>query len=161
MTAHSDTLAGGCTCGHVRYEMAGPPLVVHGCHCRWCQRQSGGAFAINALIEEDRVRLTQGEVNEITVATPSGAGQRIARCPKCQVAVWSYYLKAGAHIRFVKVGTLDDPDRHPPDVHIYTEDKQPWFTLPEGVPAAEQFYDIETVYSAESLARRKALLARS
>lgn len=161
MTAQSDTLAGGCTCGYVRYEMAGPPLIVHGCHCRWCQRQSGGAFAINALIEEDRVTLTQGEVNEITVGTPSGAGQRIARCPKCQVAVWSYYLKAGAKIRFVKVGTLDDPDRHPPDVHIYTEDKQPWFTLPEGVPAAEQFYDIETVYSAESLARRKALLARS
>lgn len=161
MTAHSDTLAGGCTCGHVRYEMAGPPLVVHGCHCRWCQRQSGGAFAINALIEADRVTLTHGEVHEIMMATPSGAGQRIARCPKCQVAVWSYYLKAGANIRFVKVGTLDDPDRHPPDVHIYTEDKQPWFRLPEGVPAAEKFYDIETVYSAESLARRKALLSRS
>ena len=161
MAEQTETVAGGCTCGHVRYEMAGPPLVVHGCHCRWCQRQSGSAFAINALIEEDRVTLTHGEVHEIMVATPSGAGQRISRCPKCQVAVWSNYLRAGSNVRFVKVGTLDDPDRHPPDVHIYTEDKQPWVTLPAGVPAVAKFYVVEEVYSADSLKRRAALQARA
>ncbi len=154
---------GGCTCGFVRYRMTSDPLIVHGCHCRWCQRQSGGAFAINALIEADRVELTSGKVNEITVASPSGSGQRIARCPKCQIAVWSNYLIIGGkladNICFVRVGTLDDSDRHPPNVHIYTEDRQSWFELPEGVPAVSQFYDIEKVYSPESLARRKALRA--
>ena len=155
---------GGCDCRAVRYRMETAPLFVHCCHCRWCQRQSGGAFAINALIEADRVRLIQGEVQEITVASPSGAGQRIARCPRCQIAVWSNYLRIGGaladNIRFVRVGTLDDPDRYPPDVHIYTEDKQPWFTLPPGIPAFETFYDMRKVYAPDSLKRRYALQER-
>ncbi|WP_132245530.1 GFA family protein [Primorskyibacter sedentarius] len=158
------TQAGGCTCGHVRYEMIGRPLIVHGCHCRWCQRQSGGAFAINALIEADRVRLTHGEVHEIIVASPSGAGQRIARCPHCQIAVWSNYLRVGGKmadlIRFIRVGTLDDPDGHPPDVHIYTESKQPWFNLPLEVRAFDKFYSLQDTYSPDSLTRHNALKNR-
>ena len=164
MSAEEKAYEGGCTCGHVRYRMTSDPLIVHGCHCRWCQRQSGSAFAINALIEADRVELTKADVNHVVVASPSGSGQRIARCPECQIAVRSNYLIIGGkladNIRFVRVGTLDDPDRHPPDVHIYTEDRQSWFELPVGVPVVSKFYDIERVYSPESLARRNALRAR-
>ena len=160
----SKKYSGGCTCGHVRYEMTSDPLIVHGCHCRWCQRQSGGAFAINALIEAERVVLTSGAVNEVTIASPSGAGQRISRCPKCQIAVWSNYLRIGPPmadaIRFVRVGTLDEPDNHPPDIHIYLEDKQPWFVLPAGVPAVRTFYKLEEMYSPSSLTRRNALVRK-
>ncbi len=111
---------GGCTCGHVRYRMTSKPLFVHCCHCRWCQRQSGSSFAVLALIEADRVLLTEGNVDKVAVASPSGAGQNIFRCPKCRVAVWSNYLKmgkVGEAIHFVRVGTLDDPDSVPPVVH--------------------------------------------
>lgn len=164
MSAQNEAYEGGCTCGHVRYRVTSSPLIVHGCHCRWCQRQSGGAFAVNALIEADRVELTKGGVKNVTVASPSGSGQRIARCPNCQIAVWSNYLIIGGkladNIRFVRVGTLDNPDRHPPDVHIYTEDKQPWFDLPDGVPSVSKSYEVEEIYSPESLIRRKALRAR-
>ena len=152
---------GGCACGHVRYRMESQPMIVHCCHCSWCQRQNGSAFAVNALIEADRVRILQGDVVAVTVPSPSGKNQRIARCPKCQVAVWSYYLamqgRVGDLIRFIRVGTLDNPGRVPPDVHIYTSTKAPWLTLPPGALAVDEFYNIDEVWSEESLRRREAL----
>ena len=154
---------GGCACGYVRYRMSSQPLIVHCCHCSWCQRQNGSAFAVNALVEADRVQIVQGEVVDVTVPSPSGKNQRISRCPKCQVAVWSYYLVMfggiGELIRFIRVGTLDEPDRIPPDAHIYTSSKQPWVTLPADALAVEEFYVIDEVWPEESLERRAALMA--
>jgi hypothetical protein len=50
-----EVLEGRCTCGHVRYRVSARPMFVHCCHCRWCQRETGSAFALNALVESDRV----------------------------------------------------------------------------------------------------------
>jgi hypothetical protein len=151
-------LEGGCDCRRVRYRMTSAPLIVHCCHCRWCQRESGSAFALNAMIESDRVALL-GEAPEI-VDTPSasGLGQRIARCPHCRIAVWSHYAGAGPVVSFVRVGTLDDPDRLPPEIHIFTASKQPWVILPPDTPAVPEYYERETVWRADALARRQALL---
>ena len=150
-------MEGGCDCRSVRYRLESAPLFVHCCHCRWCQRESGAAFALNAMIESDR--LTSLGVAPDLVATPSasGRGQRIARCPKCRIAVWSHYAGAGPVIAFVRVGTLDDPDALPPDAHIFTSSKQPWVVLPPGVPAFAEYYDREKLWPAASLARRRAL----
>jgi len=150
---------GGCTCGHVRYRMLSDPMIVHCCHCRWCQRQTGTAFALNALIEADRVEVLKGKVDKIVVASPSGRGQIIARCPVCEIAVWSSYEMSGLRerIRFIRVGTLDIPDLMPPDVHIYTCSKQPWIRLPDGARAVDAFYKYEETWSPESLDRRRAL----
>jgi hypothetical protein len=73
------------------------------------------------------------------------------------VAVWSNYAGAGDAVRFVRVGTLDDPDALPPDIHIYTESKQPWVVIPEGSMAVPEYYDRAEHWPAESLARWKAL----
>lgn len=151
-------LEGGCDCGAVRYRMQTPPLVVHCCHCRWCQRESGAAFALNAMIEADRVVSLGIEPELVDTPSASGAGQRIARCPDCRIAVWSHYSGAGPLVRFVRVGTLDNPDLLPPDVHIFTESKQPWVVLPPGSVAFAGYYDREQVWSGSSLERRKALL---
>ena len=156
-TDQSFPLEGGCTCRAVRYRMTSAPLVVHCCHCRWCQRETGTAFALNAVIEADRVELLQGEVEVIVTPSLSGKGQKIARCPACRIAVWSNYAGGGDAVRFVRVGTLDEPDRLPPDIHIYTSSKQPWVTLPPGTPAVPEFYELEQYWSKESLARRAAL----
>lgn len=149
---------GGCDCRRVRYRMESAPLFVHCCHCRWCQRESGASFALNAMIEADRV-IELGEPPEL-IDTPSnsGAGQLIARCPTCEVAVWSHYAGAGPVIKFVRVGTLDDPDVLPPDVHIFTGSKQPWLSLPGDVPAVVEYYDRDALWPEESLARRRAIL---
>jgi hypothetical protein len=159
MNKSADKHEGGCTCGQVRYVAHANPIIVHCCHCRWCQRQTGASFALNALYEADRVELIRGEVEEVEVDSPSGKGQVIARCPKCRVAVWSNYYMGGLkeRVRFVRVGSLDNPDRLPPDVHIYTSTKQPWVILPPDALAVDEFYDIQTTYSADSLKRREAL----
>ena len=151
---------GGCTCGQLRYRLHGTPLIVHACHCRWCQRETGSAHALNALYEADRVVHITGEPTILDTPSASGAGQKIARCPNCQVAIWSNYPQAGAAVRFVRVGTLDEPDRCPPDIHIFTASKQPWVVLPPGVRAVPEFYDLEAVWSAESLERRRLLRER-
>src|SRR5579859_692773 len=124
------TADGGCACRYVRYRMAGKPMFVHCCHCRWCQRETGSAFVLNALIEADRVHLLQGRPEIVLTPTLSGKGQKIARCPSCRIALWSNYAGAGDVLRFVRVGTLDEPDRLPPDIHIYTSTKQPWVVRP-------------------------------
>ena len=151
-------IAGGCTCRYVRYEMRTKPLFVNCCHCTWCQRETGSAFAINAMIEADRVRVTEGEVDLVNTPSNSGKGQKIARCPNCHVALWSNYAGAGDAVRFVRVGTLDDPTACPPDIHIFTSTKQPWVVLPEGTPAVEEYYDRKKYWPAESLERRDAQL---
>ena len=153
------TFDGGCACRHVRYRMTSRPLFVHCCHCRWCQRETGSAFVLNAMIEADRVRLLHGDVEIVATPSESGRGQRIARCPQCRVALWSNYGGGGDAIRFVRVGTLDAPDLLPPDVHIFTASKQPWVVLPPGTPAFAEFYRAADVWPAESLARREAVRA--
>lgn len=151
-------IEGGCTCRAVRYRMTSSPLFVHCCHCRWCQRETGASFALNALIEADRVVLLQGTPELIDTPSNSGKGQKIFRCPACRIAVWSNYAGAGAAIKFVRVGTLDNPDALPPDIHIFTSSKQPWVVLPEGTPAVPEYYDRNSYWPAESLTRRRALL---
>jgi len=150
---------GGCTCRSVRYRMTTQPLFVHCCHCRWCQRETGSAFVLNALIESDRVVVLQGD--PVTVDTPSnsGRGQKIVRCPQCHVALWSHYAGAGDALKFVRVGTLDDPDRLPPDIHIFTASKQPWVVLPADRPAMPEYYDSKRYWPAASLERRRAVFA--
>ncbi len=151
-------LDGGCDCRHVRYRLQTAPLFVHCCHCRWCQRESGASYALNAMIESDRVGLLAGEVDIVDTPSDSGLGQRIARCPRCRIAVWSHYAGAGPVLRFIRVGTLDDPDRLPPDIHIFTASKQPWVVLPAGTPAVPEYYDRDRYWPAASLARRQAIL---
>lgn len=153
-----ETFEGGCTCRAVRYRMTSRPMVVHACHCSWCQRETGTAFATNAVIEADRV-VVQGEVEVVDTPSHSGKGQRIARCPQCRVALWSHYAGAGPSMRFVRVGTLDEPARLPPDIHIFTSTKQPWLVLPPGVPAFPEFYNPKELWPAESQARYKAAKA--
>ena len=152
-----ETLEGGCDCRHLRYRLLTRPLFVHCCHCRWCQRESGSAFALNAMIESDRVQAFGGDAEWVDTPSESGRGQRIARCPRCRVAVWSHYAGAGPLFSFVRVGTLDDPDRLPPDVHIFTASKQPWVNLSPGLPTVPAFYRRDELWPAESLARRRAL----
>ena len=153
----SELFEGGCTCRQVRYRMKSRPLFVHCCHCRWCQRETGTAFALNAMLESDRLELLAGTPEPVVTPSNSGKGQKILRCPTCRIAVWSHYAGAGDAVAFVRVGTLDQPDRLPPDIHIFTMSKQPWVVLPPGTPAVEEYYDRAKYWPKESLERRELL----
>lgn len=152
-------LQGGCTCGAVRYRLTSGPLFVNCCHCRWCQRETGASFALNASIEADRVVLERGAPETVDTPSYSGKGQKIVRCPSCRVALWSHYAGSGEALCFVRVGTLDEADRLAPDIHIFTSSKQPWVVLPPDIPAVEEYYDRDDYWPEESLARHRALFA--
>ena len=155
--ADDATYDGACTCGSVRFRLLSKPLFVHCCHCRWCQRETGSAFVINALIEADRVQLLAGTPEVLETPSNSGRGQRISRCPTCRVAVWSNYAGAGELVHFVRVGTLSEPDRLPPDIHIFTSSKQPWVVLPDHAPAVPAYYDRAHYWREDSLRRYEAI----
>ena len=150
-------LEGGCACGSVRYRLSSAPMFVHCCHCHDCQRQTGSAFVLNALIETDRITLISGELEAVAVPTDSGRPHDVYRCRACQTALWSDYGRRPA-LRFVRVGTLDDPASLPPDVHIFTRSKLPWIALPSSMPAFEIYYNMKTLWPAASLERRRAIL---
>jgi hypothetical protein len=151
----NSSLEGGCSCGEIRYRLTSEPLFVHCCHCLNCQRQTGSAFVVNALIEADRVELLGGEPQAIAVERSGGKKQKISRCPTCQVAVYSNY--GSRSVLFVRAGTLDDPSSVAPDVHIFTRSKLPWVELPESTPAFDVYYDSKKLWPAQSLERLQAL----
>lgn len=168
---------GSCFCGAVRYRLISAPMFVHCCHCTDCQKQTGGAFAINAIVERDRVELLSGAPVASEMKTDSGRPHDIYRCLECQTALWSDYGRRGTMV-FVRVSTLDDAHKIAPDVHIFTRSKVPWVRIPGEAPsgevdtgspqdgattkkparAFEVYYDMKKEWPAESLARREALL---
>ena len=152
-------MEGKCSCGAVRYRLEAKPLFVHCCHCTWCQRESGSAFALNAMIEAAAVAVLQGHPVKTTLPSASGKGQIFHRCPDCGVTLWSHYGGAGEKIAFVRVGTLDDPSAVPPDIHIYTATKLPWVRLPDDVPAVPAFYRFSEQWPSEAIERFKAARA--
>lgn len=164
MADHEEPFAqGGCGCGEIRYRLLAAPIMVQCCHCHWCQRESGSAFAINALIEADRVELTGGTPESLWRPSESGQGQDVVLCPTCKVVVWSHFGGAGPKASFVRVGTLDTPDTCPPRAHIYTESKQEWVILPPGVEAFERYYrgpDVPRLYGEDGAERWRALRAK-
>ena len=151
-------IAGRCTCGAVSYRLTRTPMIIHCCHCSWCQRETGSAFVLNAVVERSALEV-EGEAELVMTPSASGSGQEIARCPRCRVALWSHYPSAGRRAAFVRVGTMADPDACPPDVHIYTSTKQAWVVLPEGARAFAGFYDPAQVWTPAMRARWAAMMA--
>lgn len=151
---------GQCTCGDIQYELAQAPLFVHCCHCTWCQRETGSAFAINALIESSQVNVIQGAPEKVETPSNSGIGQNIIRCPSCKTALWSHYASAKDTISFIRVGTLNNPDACSPDIHIFTSTKQAWVPLGNDVPVMTEYYQRSLYWPESSIIRyRKAIKA--
>jgi hypothetical protein len=105
------------------------------------------------MIESSRVALLSGQPELVLTPSASGRGQKIMRCPTCKVALWSHYSQDA--FAFVRVGTLDNPNATPPDVHIFTSTKQHWVTLPDGARVFAEYYDVPSVWSEESRARAR------
>ncbi len=152
---------GRCSCGEVAYRLTESLLITHACHCTWCQRETGTAFALNGMIETRFIEVTKGAPAAVMLPSASGKGQEVMRCPQCQVALWSHYAGTGRKLAFLRLGTLDDTSDVAPDVHIYTSTKQPWLSLPEGARVFDEYYRRSEVWAPEALERRKAELERN
>lgn len=163
LMSDTDKHQGSCACGAVSYSLKADPLIVHACHCTRCQRQTGAAFAVNALIETDAVEVHEGAVSSVHVPTVEGRTQEVVRCEACGTALWSHYAFGGLGkaIAFVRVGTLDDAGACPPDVHIFTETKVDWLELPSSARSVPEYYVTREVWPDESRARLRALVTRA
>jgi hypothetical protein len=144
-------MAGGCACGTSRFAIATPPIIVHACHCHACQRRTGSAFAVNAMIETDAVSVLAGELN----AEEDGA---VMRCAACGQALWGHHPACGRGIAIFPVGLLDEADRLSPDVHCFTASKHRWIALPPDVPAYAGNYESNEVLDSARLSRLQASL---
>ena len=130
-------LAGGCPCGQARFHLTGAPIITPAGQCRNCQKVSGAAFSVNAMIESDRLELIAGR----TVLFEPRAGQGEVQCPDCRYSLWSYIPMFGKAIAFVGVGRLDEGERLAPEAHYFIRSKHPWIGLPAGVPAFSELGD--------------------
>ncbi|MEQ8443012.1 MAG: GFA family protein [Alphaproteobacteria bacterium] len=147
---------GGCACGAVRFSINARPLIVHCCHCHSCQRETGSAFAVNILIEASQSPIHSGTTERFAVPTDSGNPHAYHRCSGCHGTVWHEYVPPGAMIRFIPSGMLDAGHGIEPDIHIFTDSRQPWVPIPDGVRSVPQFYDYGTTWRPDSFARLKA-----
>jgi len=161
MTENDTVFAEGrCACDSVRFQMISRPLFVHCCHCHWCQRETGSAFVLNAMIETAQVMLTKGKPSKVMIPSESGKGQQMVRCPDCQTTLWSHYAGIGDKVSFIRVGTLDKPGTVPPDIHIFTSSKLPWVELSHNIPAVSEYYSRKDYWPEESIARIKLATGR-
>lgn len=143
---------GQCGCGSVRFEVAQQPFAIHACHCSYCQRETGAAFAHNALVEPQAVKLVAGEVETVETPAQSGKAQRIVRCKQCRTPVWGHYASFGDRACFVRVGAMEKPTDFPPDVHIFAASKPDWLSLEGRVPIFRGIYtgeDIAELFGAQ------------
>ncbi len=147
---------GGCACGDVRYGLKTRPMFVNACHCGNCQRLTGGAFAMNAIIEKDAVELIAGTPAVFGLKGGSGKQHDVYFCKNCGTHVWNEYHTFPGNTWFVRVGTLDDPNLLKPDAHIFTRFKHASTSLPDDVPAFDERYDREKLWPAEIRERLEA-----
>ena len=146
-------LEGGCACRAIRYRLTESPLIVHACHCRDCQRLTGGPFVINIWIEKKFVEAGPVAPKSFRLAGGSGKPNDVFFCERCGTTLWSRYDIVPSECLFVRAGTLDNPSAVTPDVHIFTRTKLPWVQLPEGARTFPSIYKIEEVWSPESKER--------
>jgi hypothetical protein len=129
---------GGCACGAVRYAVQGKPTVAQVCHCTFCQRRLGTAFAVIAAFPDGSVSLLQGRLSEREYRSDeSGRWLRMSFCPECGTTV-SHVSEMRPGFRSVAVGTLDDPDWIEIERHIWVRSRRPWVSIPPGVAAYEK-----------------------
>ena len=161
MTAAEERMEreGGCACGTIRYKLTAAPLIVHACHCRDCQRLTGGAFALNIWIERGAVAADHGRLRSVMLTAGSGKPHQVFTCPDCGTALYSKYHAAPGDTVLLRAGTLDHPETVQPDVHIFTRSKLPWVQLPEGVPAFETFYKLAEFWPEASRERLRRNIA--
>jgi hypothetical protein len=152
-------LEGGCACGAVRYRLTAPPLIVHACHCRDCQRLTGSAFVLNIWIEKECVEADHSLLRSFKVSAGSGKPHEVFFCGDCGTTLWSKYHAAPGDTLLLRAGTLDQPEMVQPDVHIFTRSKLPWLELPKTARAFEAFYNLVEVWPPESRERLRRNVA--
>ena len=125
---------GGCACGAVRFRARGQPVVAMACHCRFCQRRLGTAFALVAYFNEKNVEF-RGELSMyVHRSDESGRWLRMEFCPRCATTL-THTAEVRPGLRSLTIGSFDDPDWLRIERHIWTRSKRTWVSIPSDVTA--------------------------
>ena len=124
-------LTGSCMCGHVRYEIDGPPLAMYHCHCSVCRAASGAGFATNIAVAASGFRVVAG--SEALQAHVSSVGKRRHFCGRCGSPIYSH-AEATSHLVSVRTGTLHQDPGLTPRFHTHVDSKAPWTVITDGLP---------------------------
>ena len=121
-------LAGGCQCGCVRYELSGAPDHVSVCHCRMCQKASGGPIMAFARVRNGALSWTRGQ----PASFRSSSLVERQFCAACGTPL-TYNLIEGPNIS-VTIGSLDDPEAARPVLQYSFEHTLSWFSTITTLP---------------------------
>jgi hypothetical protein len=136
----SEIHEGGCACGAVRYRVHGKPAFGTVCHCRFCQRRLGSAFAVLASFPEAAVEILQGRLAEHQFRSDvSGRWMNMRFCADCGTTV-CHTAQFRPGFCTVAGGTFDDPNWFSIDRHVWLQSKRPWVVIPAGVATFQQGY---------------------
>jgi hypothetical protein len=133
----SASLIGGSQCGAVRYECAAEPLQTANCHCRDCQKATGGAYVPALAVPADALKIT-GTVKYYDNRADSGNTFSRGFCPNCGARLFGK-TSGLPQLMFVTAGTLDDPSRFKPAMDIFTASAQPWDHMNPALPKFAKF----------------------
>ena len=129
---------GGCVCGAIRYRVSGSPALVQACHCSFCQRRTGSAFALIAAFKEDQVELSGATPRQYEHRSDeSGRWLRSHFCGNCGTTVL-ITLEKNPGVRVVPGGSFDDPSGFKPSRHIWTRSAHDWIVFPPDVDVRDQ-----------------------
>ena len=148
---NNQCLTGGCICGQVKYQIIDKPLFTQACHCKDCKVLTGSSYVVNSSILENTL-IVEGEVSSTELKAGSGASYKTYFCTKCGNYVYADYDSAVGRLT-VRTKTLDNSEKFPPQVHIFTKDKDPWLNLPEDVICFKEMYDQKKTWPEDSLNR--------
>ena len=146
---NNEKLKGGCICGQVKYYITEKPLFTQACHCKDCKVLTGSSYVVNSSVLENTL-IVEGEVSSTELKAGSGASYKTYFCTKCGTYVYADYDSAVGRLT-VRTKTLDNSEKFPPQVHIFTKDKDPWLNLSEDVICFKEMYDQKKIWPEESL----------
>ena len=133
-------ITGGCACGAIRYQATTKPIMMFKCHCRDCQRASGGAFVCAILFPADSFEFTQGTPKYHFTLNAAGGQHKRGFCPECGSRLTGGENPQGTTgFVGINVASLDDPSWFQPQMDIWTSDAQPWDQMDPSLPKFEQY----------------------
>ena len=146
---NNEKLKGECICGQVKYHITEKPLFTQACHCKDCKVLTGSSYVVNSSVLENTL-IIEGEVSSTELKAGSGASCKTYFCTKCGAYVYADYESAIKRLT-LRTKTLDNPKKFPPQVHIFTKDKDPWLNLSEDVICFKEMYDQKKIWPEDSL----------
>jgi hypothetical protein len=131
-------LTGGCACGAIRYETTAEPVVMFHCHCRDCQRASGGPFTSFVIVPAEAFRFSQGSVRFHDSPSYRGGKTHRGFCADCGSPIL-VKTDANRDIVAIRTASLDDPSWFNLQMDVWTSDAHPWDEMNPALPKFEKY----------------------